>query len=462
MAGSLEEATLNQILAEEEARKASMAKQWDAYNGRFPKPLRPAPGQPDDNVRVNRIRPIIDASVSLLFGNPPSYELPKSTDGEDSSKRSEPEQYLDDLFNANSWPAKLLDLGINGGVTGTAYLHIVPDDPFPRIQIMDPTCMSIRWDPRDIDKVQAYIWQYNTLDEKNRPIVVRQLCERQGEIWLITDQHADITAARFNAWINDGDPVVWPHSWPPYLHCKNLPAPNQVYGLADYGEIIIELNKAKNFNLSNRRKIDRFHSHPKTWVRGVEGVSIDIRPDGITKIEGDGAEIGQLVPAIASEAAATLGREIDQAIEQESMTPALLLGRDDGEGVPASGAALRIRLIPANTKLDMKRKLYGPMLVELCRRLLDLKSYGPDKIVRLTWPEPLQVDLMAERQTLLIDQQLGVASKATIAEKLGYDWETERDNLEQEEADLGEKVLNDFTNGPGGQPVDRPNGVEGI
>jgi hypothetical protein len=60
--------------------------------------------------------------------------------------------------------------------------------------------------------------------------------------------------------------------------------------------------------------------------------------------------------------------------------------------LPPSGVALKIRMWPATMKLEMKRKLYGPMLVELFRRLLELMGQGEDMRVNLQWPEPLPVD----------------------------------------------------------------------
>jgi hypothetical protein len=100
----------------------------------------------------------------------------------------------------------------------------------------------------------------------------------------------------------------------------------------------------------------------------------------------------------------------------ETMTPALLLGRDDGSSLPPSGVALKIRMWPATMKLEMKRKLYGPMLVELFRRLLELMGQGEDMRVNLQWPEPLPVDPESERKVLLIDQQLG-ASEETLLQR---------------------------------------------
>ena len=87
---------------------------------------------------------------------------------------------------------------------------------------------------------------------------------------------------------------------------------------------------------------------------------------------------------------------------------------------------------------------------ETIQRLLELGNYGPDNVVELTWPELISTDPLEEAQTLTADKALGIVSQATLAAKRGYDWETEKANIEQERQDaqdamgsIGEGVQND-------------------
>lgn len=49
-------------------RKQAMASAWQAYLGMLPNPLKTEPGEPDLNVNVNRIAPIVDTGVAWLMG----------------------------------------------------------------------------------------------------------------------------------------------------------------------------------------------------------------------------------------------------------------------------------------------------------------------------------------------------------------------------------------------------------
>jgi hypothetical protein len=294
------------------ARKQTMARAWDAYNGKYPNALHRKPGQPNDNVKVNRVRSIVDASVALLFGTPPDWELPKEADGEDTVEESPAEEALEECLEATGFEAKLLDYAINGAVCGTAYWRIVPGKPYPRLQVIDPSCMTIRWDPRDLDVVTAYIWQFNS-DRPGTAIARASSAScASGKYRRRRQRHAlaDHRPARRpgrarRTPLGHRRVTAWNYAWPPYLHNKNLPAPNQVYGLPDYSETVIELNRAINFSYSNRRKIDRLHGHPKTWAKGADGVRISVGVDEVLKLEGEEAGIGQLVPAVDSDAAAS-------------------------------------------------------------------------------------------------------------------------------------------------------------
>ncbi len=56
------------------------------------------------------------------------------------------------------------------------------------------------------------------------------------------------------------------------------------------------------------------------------------------------------------------------------------------------------------------------------------------KPTKINWPEMLPGDPLEERQTAQADLTMGVASKQTIAGKLGYDWNQEQDRIKAEDA----------------------------
>ncbi len=52
----------------DQQRRQAMNAAWQAYLGQLPPSLVPEPGEPDPNVNINRIAPIVDTNVAWLFG----------------------------------------------------------------------------------------------------------------------------------------------------------------------------------------------------------------------------------------------------------------------------------------------------------------------------------------------------------------------------------------------------------
>lgn len=454
----VDESKLQTYADAEKSRIQAYKAARDAYNGIFTDQTVRRVGDINDRVKVNRVKPIVSATVNFLFGSPPLWELPSSADGENAAQDSSAEEWLKECLRVNQWEQLLLDLGINGGLCGTPYLAIDlsnlipnPANPlrgFPRLHVLDPADMSLRWDPMDIDRTTGYIWQYNTYDRvKRATMVVRRIVElREDGRWWVLDQRSYSPNLLYRGdWITDGE-VAWPFDWSPILHCKNLPCPNEAYGEPDITPTIVELNKARNLNLSNWSRIVRKHAQPKPWVKGMAGKRIDLDSEVIDMPSKD-AEIGQLTPVVDGASSETLGRVIDEAICEESQTPSLVLGRPDQQGIP-SGVALRIKLWPLLNKTETKRALYGPMLVEAMRRLLEAGGWGKGLVPVLKWAEMVPTDPKEEREVIQLDLGMGIASKHTAAQKLGYDYDQELANMQQEGA--GSQVVS--TAQPGGAP----------
>jgi hypothetical protein len=87
-------------------------------------------------------------------------------------------------------------------------------------------------------------------------------------------------------------------------------------------------------------------------------------------------------------------------------------------------------------------------LVELNRRLLALGGYGEEHRGMVHWPEMLPGDPLAERQTALLDKELGV-SRDTLIGQLGYNPELEKRKRSEEQASMAEQFLTAFDRGEG-------------
>lgn len=82
-----------------------------------------------------------------------------------------------------------------------------------------------------------------------------------------------------------------------------------------------------------------------------------------------------------------------------------------------------------------------------------------DEVVRDTEAIPLTpVEMKAQREALVMDQQLG-ASKQTILESLGYRWDTEQRQVEEEGVNAGDQLLTAFDRGANAEPIRNGNGA---
>lgn len=440
-AGPLEQAAMQTALAAEAARVETIARARAAYDGDLPDPLAPTRDGQRDAVKTNHLETTVDTSAAFLMAPGPLWDLPDLPEADDappaSTGHAAPDHptvaWLKAALAATDWPAKLLDLAINGDVSGTAYLRLYPadaDSAYPRIVVLDPTCMRLDCDPADCDRIVRYLWTWNTTDATGRPLVRRQRIERDGPGWAIYDEHAGVDAL---AWTLD-DTTPWRYPWAPVDHAKNWPNPNSPYGKPGVTDLLIGLNAARNFNLSNRQRIDRYHSTPLTTLTGADGVSVLDRAAGTVIELPEGATLDEHYPHVDSTSGENLGREIFEAICELSRTPSIVLGRTEHESNP-SGVALRVKMWPTIIKTELKQTLYGPLLERVLVHLLELGGLGVQRVA-LTWPELLPTDPLTERQVLVMDRQAGVLSREGWAEAVGRDWAQERARLLAEGADL--------------------------
>jgi hypothetical protein len=431
----LAEATMSATLAEDLARQKVGAKAQAAYDGIWPAPLQPGDDGVDDTVTVNRVRRVVDIGTAFLFGDPPVWNLGDQTAAPETETPDE--VWLAECWRVNDGHAQALDWRNTGGVHGTAFLRVYPPvnpnapatEPahYPTFEVMDPACMTLVWHPRNIRDITGYIWQYNAGKLTYRQRILRN---EGGLSWQIIDEHKDVQSID-DAWIPDGE-AVWPYRWAPVLHHKNMPAANSVYGAPDVTEGLISLNTGLNRNLSNAARVLRLQGHPILYGTGVGGGDLEIKPGAFNWLPIDG-KLDQLAPQLNYDAAADHGRRLDEAICEDSATPAVTLGRDtQAHAGNPSGVALRIKFWPMTQRLSVLRTLYGPALVELIRRLMELGGKGADRIVTLNWPEVLPKDLLLEAQALQIYYNMGLGSRGTMAGQVGFDWPTEQKNLKAE------------------------------
>lgn len=124
---------------------------------------------------------------------------------------------------------------------------------------------------------------------------------------------------------------------------------------------------------------------------------------------------------------------LQTAMDVISRTPSLALG--DLQDVPrgqVTGPALELLLAPLITKTTSKRELYGDLLEELNRRLLQMAGFGDSVEVFIHWPEIIPVDPVATATVAQLYLSMGV-SKATVFARLGFDYDEEMEKAAKEQ-----------------------------
>lgn len=454
-----------------QARKRVYKCNWDYYYGDHKKHLLPDGTNTEDNVTINLVELLIDKGVSSLMGTTdqgaikgPDFEVvapmmqqgaaPAQRQpmimGEGTSDDSPADEWLDKVWEVNSKSIFLHDLALNGGVCGHLFVKIIPDalqDPdapglmLPRLIVLNPANVTPFWDVGDVARVLWYRIQYGEGTEHSTssqgPTKREDIIREIGDNGLDTGRWIVRTFVRRNEarWAQQGDDVIWEHSWPPIIDWKNLPRPNEYFGLNDLrgnGNI----NDGLNFTASNMQRIIKHHAKPKTIATGVsESEPIESSVDTLYTITSKDARVYNL--EMQSDLSSSLnymnflrraffdsGRELDPATVQDKLGAITNFG-------------LRVLFRDSLEKTGTKRLLYGAGLRLLSRRLLELGGFGPNNKVVDKWPDSLPVDPLQTAQALVLDRQNGL-SQTTYLERRGFDASEE---TQRREAELAENVL---------------------
>ncbi|MCC6727890.1 MAG: phage portal protein [Chthonomonadales bacterium] len=411
---SVADLTAREAALGEMRRLERMRAAWQAYYGDSPAPLPVRPGAPDDNVRLNFARLIVDKGVSFLFGRGVGFEL----DGE--ARRSAAEAWLDRVWQANRKDTLLHRVAVNGGVCGHAWVRVragaAPGEP-PRLLAVDPQTVSVRCAPDDWETPVEYRIEWHGVDPRDGGAVAfRQAIARaEGRGWSVVDQVSEGDRREWRTTRAER----WPHDWPPLVGCQNLPAPNELWGMGDLEGDLLEVLAALSQAVSNVNRILRLHAHPRIWTAGfTPGPDFRTAPDAVTHMPA-GATMQSLEMRTDLSSSLAFIASLQEAWHELARVPAVATGRlaDIGR---LSGVALQILYQPLLEKTETKRMLYGDLLAELNRRLLEMGGFGGDRRTALRWPDMVPADPRAEAEAALRHRELGV-SEATLMERLGFD-----------------------------------------
>lgn len=417
---------------------------WNAYYGKLEKSLKVKPGGPDHNVRINYARLIVDASVANLFGTKLTIAL--------DERYAEAQTYIAEWWETAKVQAVLADCGINGGVCGSGLLRLFDKSAetglYPRVITVNPGVVDVETDPTDYERVLRYFLTYPkstaNLDGRDNGLL-RLVVEPANDArtaWRLREQNAGFGG------FQDGRVTDWPYPFAPIFHAKNLPAPNEFWGMADLEPDVIDLNKSVNFVRSNTNKIIYFHAHPKTVGIGFSASQMTVSPDEMITVNNANADIKNLEMQSDLTSSREFARDMESAMHGVTRTPEAAIGKLENVGA-LSGTALRILFRPMIEKTETKRRSYGAMITDLVRAVLTMGGFDEAAAkakITIQWPEILPGDPETERKVATLDKDLGV-SRETLLTKLGYDAEKEAELRAGEDTNMGAALLEQFDSG---------------
>lgn len=435
---------LEQANREDAQRLIWIQQAWTAYTGQLTKPLKVAPTGPDDNIRINYCRSVVDKSVSFLFGKEVDIDANEGTSiqsADNGSAENPTDRLLDAIWQANKQHLTLHRLAVNGSVCGMAAIKIVPGTPYPRFIVLDPATVTVALDPEDWEHILEWCIQWTAINPRTqKPVIYRQLftLSENEAYWTMLNQQS---SPDNKMWFNTSAPEVWPYPWAPIVACQNLPAPNEWWGISDLTEDIVEMQNGINMLMSDASRILRIHAHPTTWGTGFKGGDLKRNIDGVLSLP-PGATLQNLEMVSDLQALDTILTRIKDAFWCTTRTPEIATGNVANIG-QISGVALEILYQPLIEKTNTKRLLYGHLIEELSQHALELAGGPKNAEITIHWPDILPIDDLQTAQTSLIYEQLGV-SQQTILSRLGFDPEEEKAHREEESASAGENALQQF------------------
>lgn len=448
----------DQVSAEQATREQIASRAILAYNDHGANPLKvDSQTRIDDNVKINYARTIVDKGVNFLFGNEFKVEInhPDAADADELGEESEAddeeaaEDYLDEVWPPDTRAEDFIDLATNGGQTGHVWAGISIDTvagrALPRVVVLDPLNMSAVWDERDIRRVNLYRNQWNSFDENGKEIVRRQDSVRQENgTWVIKEY----ISRGADQWMQVGADILWRWTFAPVFQVKNLPNANVFYGLPDLTLGILRLNYYISRVDSMINKILRIHAHPKTVAYNINEDQLNIGIDGVLFVDTFEAELKNLEMQSDLTAAREFRKDLRLALAEISCVPEVATGKVENLGA-LSGRAMEILYSPLIEQTKKKRVLYGRMIKEVMRALLEIGGFKvAAKDVVLHWGQMLPVDQLEQAQVGVLKLQCGF-SKDTVVQQLGGDPEVEKTKRADDAAEMGDALGKMFDVGAG-------------
>ena len=410
--------------------------------------------EPDDNVKSNKIRYIVDKSRRAVIGN-----------GESIVSIKEDHPLAIEAWNRYEQRSKfsvlLVNLLTDGALCGHNFVEFHEPDSdgaLPRVVKLDPMSVTPIYNENDYELIEGYVINWITTGNKIRR---RKIERTEDGYWDKIDQEL-----RENG--NEDDPmdwfeigrIEWSYQWCPVIDWQNLPAVNAFWGRPDIDVDDYSLARKYNRTMSDGVRSERALSNPVRYgwglpkIRALKAIAQKMSPfkgsgdrevhedrPATNLLPGDFVHVTDKDGFIKHDAAKPdidgvikLARNLEEDLFMQTGTVNLRHEKIAQTGAQ-SGLAIKLLYGDQEEKAQDKRILYGPAMKLIVIRVLEMMGIDLDEEdVMLTWPSAIPSNEKEELENAQKKAELGVSAR-TVMEELGYNHEEEisRNISEQQE-----------------------------
>jgi len=397
---------------------------WAAYEGALRPSLKLGPNGEDDNVPSGLGRMVVDGLTAWTLGR----EVRIATD--ETVGENPAEKVIDSVWPMDRRMIQLQRARTEGGVTGTAFLRVLPD----RVIVLPSENVSMVINPMDSDQVDAYIIDFEVAGAdtaSGRPLRYRQSHLRLPVGgWMIRDEQE----GRNGKFATIGE-TMWSYELPQIVHCSNTQS-SFAWGSPDLEDDVIATIRQIQRVLSNSVRMVRLSAHPIEYTRGLldsnSRAAYEGRPAGsVVHLVDEGQEIGlSETSGKGPEQALALHRELKRQLHAVTGLPDFADPDTAAQISGASGRALELRLAPLIQRVELLRRNYGQLIVGVSERILAFNGISAEA-PHPVWQPILPADPLAEVERAQALMEIG-ASNQTVLEAAGLDAESEMERLAAE------------------------------
>lgn len=395
----------------------------------------------------------ITAMVDFLFGK----HIDIASRAEDKSRRTEIDQIIKQVFNANGGVRFFQDMAVLGAVYGFVDCILRPGQkiadfsslgrhtgmPLQRameiagdcgLELIEAQRALPILDEKDFRKINFYVQHF--IEQKNdvsaEGSFLRRLLSPQGS--NSARRKTAVTEIISNKWrqkyedkelIEEGPNIL---GMMPVVHIQNIAQPMYYEGISDV-EALIPLQDELNTRLSDRASRITFQAFKMYLAKGIEGVeNRAVAPGRMWCTDNTQASIEQFGGDSSSPSEDAHIQEIREALDKASgVTPVAAGVLKDKLGNLTSAVALKMTMIGMLAKTERKNFAYGQGIKEIAAmvmHLLDVTGVYPnskeERQFDVIFPSPLPENTTEKLTEAKLKLEIGISQEQVLRE-LGYE-----------------------------------------